>query len=253
MARYRNFAARVAGGEAEAVAGDATPDLIWANLRHLNNPFSRVDVSIAEVLAEVHPSARLILCLRDPADRLWSDFFYFAHRPNNERDLPLPHPDTEVNADHFHAFAVAAVDDFRACRAGEGDGWLRACALSLRTHRRYHSHRVRFAMGCYGPFVEEYLAQFSREQLAVVTLDDYRRDRRAVLAGLFAHLGVRALQEDEWETVLRRDKVVNAQGSHYKLLRMRNDTRALLRKAYAPCNANLAALLGEPRFLKWNP
>ena len=156
-----------------------------------------------------------------------------------------PRTDSDVNADHFHAFAVAAVDEFRACRAREGDEWLRVCALGFRTHPQYHSHRVRFAMGCSGPFVEEYLAQ--------LTLADYHRNRRRVLAGLFAHLGVRALQEDEWETVLRRDKVVHAQGSHYKLLRMRNDTRALLRKVYAPCNANLAALLGEPRFLKWNP
>jgi len=62
-------------------------------------------------------------------------------------------------------------------------------------------------MGCYGPFVEEYLAQFSKEQLMVVTLDDYRQDRRAVLTKLFAHLGARKLTEAEWESVLKRDKV----------------------------------------------
>ena len=98
-----------------------------------------------------------------------------------------PRTDSDVNADHFHAFAVAAVDEFRACRAREGDGWLRVRALGFRSHPQYYSHRVRFAMGCYGTFVEEYLARFSREQLVVVTLADYHRNRRRVLAGLFAH------------------------------------------------------------------
>lgn len=54
--RYTRFAVAIGGGtktDLIRVAGDATPDLIWANLRYLNNPFKAVDVSIAEVLAEV--------------------------------------------------------------------------------------------------------------------------------------------------------------------------------------------------------
>ena len=37
------------------------------------------NITIAEVIAELNPKARLLLQLRDPVSRLWSDFFYFAH------------------------------------------------------------------------------------------------------------------------------------------------------------------------------
>ena len=85
------------------------------------------------------------MSLRNPVDRLWSDFFYFAHRPNHERDLPLPHPDTEVTAEHFDAFARRAVEVFEECMQ---DNTVQHCAFATRTHRKYHAGRVRFAMAC---------------------------------------------------------------------------------------------------------
>ena len=110
--RYKRFASAIGGGargDDVSVAGDATPDYIWANLRFLNTAYRKTpgthgaawrnqgssalggtsDITIAEVIAELNPKARLILSLRNPIDRLWSDFFYFAHRPNHERELPL--------------------------------------------------------------------------------------------------------------------------------------------------------------------
>ena len=73
-------------------------------------------VTIAEALAEVNPRARLLLMLRDPLSRLWSDFFYFAH--HRERDLPLP-AESEVNATHFHRCIVYCVEasGFYICSA----------------------------------------------------------------------------------------------------------------------------------------
>ena len=49
-----------------------------------------VRTSIPEVLVELNPNARLVLILRDPVPRLWSDFWYFIER--GERDLRLPRP-----------------------------------------------------------------------------------------------------------------------------------------------------------------
>ena len=82
-------------------------------------------------------------------------------------------------------------------------------------------------------------------------LEEYAKDPKAVLTRAFAHLGVRQLREDDWEGVLRRRKVTNQQGSHYKSMRMLPTTRDLLREAYTPCNAMLGELLADARFEKW--
>lgn len=140
------------GAVAVRVAGDATPDYIWANLRYLNQPFRNSrgttpdilgkegNITIAEVIAELNPKARLLLQLRDPVSRLWSDFFYFAHRPNHEREIPLPHPDTEVTPEHFDAFARRAIDVFNSCmrgRSSEEGTALQECTFATRTYKKY--------------------------------------------------------------------------------------------------------------------
>lgn len=177
-----------------------------------------------------------MLTLREPTARLWSDFFYFAHRPNSERDLEIPHPDTNVTELDFDRYANLAVSQMRACIEG---ATTRDCAFRLRNHRRMHASNVRFAMGCYGPFVEEYLANFRRDQLLIVTLEEYRTAPKETLQSVFRHLGVHEPTELEWRFILGRRKVTNQQGDHYKKLKMLPSTRLSLKQAYAPCIEHL--------------
>eukprot|EP00041_Stephanoeca_diplocostata_P032057 m.1015878 g.1015878 ORF g.1015878 m.1015878 type:complete len:477 (-) comp24077_c0_seq43:235-1665(-) len=256
IARYKRFATAVqerhvnSGHAVNCVAGDATPDLIWSHVRTLNR--HKVNVTIAEVLAELHPRARLVLTVREPASRLWSDFFYFAHRPNSERDIQIPHPDTSVTAQHFHEFATKAATKFQSCidaHPGSKDtqnsrAAVRECTYEMRNNNRMHASHVRFAMGCYGPLVEEYLAHFKREQLLVVSLEGYKQSPQATLERVFKHIGVRPPTEAEWKHILGRRKVTNEQGDTYKKLVMLNSTRATLTLAYAPCLESLRAAVG---------
>lgn len=161
---------------------------------------------------------------------------------------------------------MSAVEQFRVCRFGNtgndfdstykptkhDNATLSRCAHELRTHKKYHGARVRFAMGCYGPFVQEYLAHFSREQLLVLTLEQYKANPRKALSTVFKHLEVRDLSESEWDKLLIRRKVTNAQGEHYKRLKMLNKTKEMLREAYSDCNLNLATLLNDPAYEAWN-
>lgn len=106
-------------------------------------------------------------------------------------------------------------------------------------------------MGCYGPFVEEYLAQFSRSQLLVTTLEQYKSNPKETLTKVFAHLGVRDASSNEWANILGSKKVTNQQGEHYKKLSMLPSTRALLQEFYGACNSKLANLLQDARFNQW--
>eukprot|EP00040_Diaphanoeca_grandis_P006951 m.39188 g.39188 ORF g.39188 m.39188 type:complete len:507 (+) comp18117_c0_seq1:125-1645(+) len=250
IAKYKRFAASVESKpERESIAGDATPDYIWANLRYLNNEFRgsykdssgrRIannsvskNVTIAEVVAELNPDARLLLSLRSPTNRLWSDFFYFAHRPNTERDFDLVHPDTKVTAEDFDTFARMGVEAFTGCL--QQGGSVHSCSHSMKTFRHYHAGRVRFAMGCYGGFVQEWLAQFQPSQLLVTSLEEYKLYPQDVVRSVFQHLGVHEPTTAEWTAIMGKKKVVNQQSEHYQTLTMLNSTRQLLNEAYTPC------------------
>lgn len=58
-------------------------------------------------------------------------------------------------------------------------------------------------MGCYGPFIAEYLRNFPREQLLVLTLDEYQAHPKETLGKVFDHIGARRLDgADEWSQVV---------------------------------------------------
>jgi hypothetical protein len=107
-----------------------------------------------------------------------------------------------------------------------------------------HASAVRFAMSCYGPFVEEYLANFRAEQLLVVTLEEYKSAPQETLRRVFRHLGVHEPTPTEWKFIMGRRKVTNQQGEHYKKLKMLPSTREALQTAFAPCTAHLDRVLG---------
>jgi N-acetylgalactosamine 4-sulfate 6-O-sulfotransferase len=169
-------------------------------------------VTIAEALAELNPRARLLLMLRNPLSRLWSDFFYFAHR--RERDLPLP-PEHEVNATHFHRYVEHGIATIQKCLSALPTATMGTCVWTSRT--MVFAAPTRMVMGCYAPFIREYLRNFNREQLEVFTLEEYHVDPQSVLTRAFAHIGAENPTEDEWPTLLSKpsgaDGKINQQGA----------------------------------------
>ena len=128
----------------------------------------------AEALAEFAPQAKLLLLLRDPVERLWSDFFYFAHRPvglpaaalnpvcllttapKQERDVALPSNLSDVNASHFDEFvtdglqrlAVCAQEEPQGVRRPTADREARACAYGSSMRPGRQTLCLDWAAGC---------------------------------------------------------------------------------------------------------
>jgi hypothetical protein len=125
--------------------GDISPE-------YLRNPF------VAERLRHVCPDAPLVAVLRNPIDRLWSDFL-LHRRDGNE-------PETDL---------VAALAD-QDRRQRDGD------------HRAGHY----LDSGMYHEQLSRYVDLFPRNQILVVLFDDLVADRPAALRHIFDHVGVDA-------------------------------------------------------------
>ena len=102
------------------------------------------------------PDVRLIAILRNPVERAYSAFMYLRERG------------TEPYADFMEALAA---EDERV-----RENW----------SHMWHYRR----MGFYGEQLTRYYERFDREQIHVLTLDDFVADPQGAMAGVYTHIGV---------------------------------------------------------------
>lgn len=124
------------------VVGEASPTTLYVG-------------RAAERLAVAVPHIKLVMMLRQPADRAYSGYQF--QRMRGYESLSF----TEA----------LAVEDERVTA-----GW----------HHMYHYRR----MGMYAAQVQRFIDRFPASQLHVVIYDDFARDPKAVVRGVFDFLGV---------------------------------------------------------------
>jgi hypothetical protein len=110
----------------------------------------------AERLFGYVPDIRLIAIVRNPVERAYSAFSYLRER----------------GAEPHSSFAAALEAEDARIR----DNW---------THIWHYK-----SMGFYGEQLARYYGRFGREQIHVLTLDDFARDPTRELAAVYAHIGV---------------------------------------------------------------
>ncbi len=122
-----------------------------ASVRYLASPRS------PELIQRFIPQARLIVCLRQPADRAFSAFVH------NLTDGVEPCTD----------FAEALAQE----RQGLREGW---------TQARYYEN------GRYATSLKRYLQHFDREQMHISLFEDLKDDPKGLMRDLYTFLGVDA-------------------------------------------------------------
>ena len=178
--------------------------------------------STATQTHRLNPEARIIIMLRNPIDRLYSEYLYF--RLNGDKPSP----------DDFHRRVVGSIRTLGTCN---DNATMTACAhapldIPLPLH-----------VGMYHVFMRDWVRTFGRRRVLVIRLEDYSQRRADTLRGVFQFLDV----GDFPSVVGGSDHVVN-EGS-IVAAPMRNDTRQLLRRFYKTHNRQLAQMLGDQRFL----
>lgn len=164
----------------------------------------------ASRIAHVVPDARLVLSLRNPADRAISHYFHTrCNRPDPES---------------LHA---AMSEDVARCAAFEAAGNDAPGAPDYTTY---------VGRGIYRPQIERFLEYFDRRDLHVFQGERLFENPGPVLTDLFEFLGVRSdrpIRDLTAQHVSQRDK------------RVWPRTRELLNEFFRPHNERLFELLGE--------
>lgn len=190
---------------------------------------------LPEALHALVPGARLILCIRDPVRRAWSDYVYFQRLHCTRPGARCSEAEMHIDPADFHRRVVAQIGWFRSCCAAKSQ------LECLYSHEMQHD-APRLALGTYAPFLRVWWRFFKPEQMFIIKLEHLESNSRGIYTDLFDNfLQLPPLRPQQMEAVLR----LHRRKTGDKTVSMHPDTAALLHDFYLPFEKDLVALLTD--------
>ena len=258
---YRHGAQQLASGAADArsIFIDASSNTLSFSGVGVRGA-ARPAVLLPQILGWLQPNVRLLLMLREPAERYYSAYWYYNKRYRIYERFG-PH-----GAKGFAAMASADVAAFDRCRQQpaaripgsqprELDDGAEAVATlpprntARRCARKLFADAQQLVKGIYSIPLESWLAVFPPEQMLIFRLEDYQADLADHLQAAISFLGLPNPPAQAWGRMLAQRRANRrAPGGES----MHNGTASMLRAFYRPFNEELARLLGDSRYLSWH-
>lgn len=215
------------------ITGDASASTMWDNQAwsyiHTDREESEPPFLAQDFIHTVQPDARIIIMLRDPGERLYSDYLYFKM--------------ANKSAEDFHDKVVESMLLFQSCLLERS---LRSCVYDSVLS---NGMPVRLNLGLYIVFLLDWLTVFRRDQILILRLEDYAANIKGTIKKVFDFLRVGPLSE-QMEAALTRRPMSNARREADRNLGpMLQATTTLLGHFHRPFNVELASVLDNRDFL----
>ncbi|XP_060795201.1 carbohydrate sulfotransferase 15 isoform X2 [Neoarius graeffei] len=232
--QYQMLANRTAGvHHADIIIGEASASTMWDNnaWSYLYGNTSEVEPPflIQDFIHALQPEARFITILREPVERLYSDYLYFGI--------------ANKSAEDFHEKVWESLQLFDACLQEVS---LRACVYNNTLN---NAMPVRLHVGVYVVYVLDWLSVFRRDQLLVLRLEDHAADKRVSMNRVFRFLQLGPLSEQKEVEITERPASNTRRLADKNLGPMLPLTRRILTGFYSPFNRKLANVLHDNAFL----
>jgi hypothetical protein len=178
-----------------------------------SSPYYLFHPAVPRRMHELLPDARLVVLLRDPARRAYSQ--YWHERDKGREDL-----------------SFEAAIDAEPARLGRSEEMLASGELARSHEHQRHSYLAR---GRYAEQLERWYGIYPRDRVHVVRFEDFVKEPLAGLNGTLAFLGLPPAASVKLEARNTR-----------RYPPMAEATLARLREYFEPHNRRLEALLGRP-------
>lgn len=223
------------GAECNIITGEATANTaavndLW-NLLPENKGCTEPRFTNPDYLYSINPDMKLIALIRDPVERLWSDYHYLAKyfKYNTSRE-------------DFHEHAVNAIDAYKDCLKYFSP---RGCAYN----ESIGSIQMRLRMALYDIHITDWLRVFPRQQLLIIRTEEYRNNTAGVLRRVFKHLNIDYPSTMFFEQMLMMPK----ENVNHVVVDMANTTRQMLYAFYKDSYTNVGTILQDPQFVLHMP
>ena len=214
-------------GSVRIVTGDGSASTFWDN-RHWkmlpgNDDVDEPRVIVADHIKHYLPASKIIVIMRDPVERLFSDYLYFLKKTQ------------KPSADDFHRRVTDAITVVSDCLRHHP---VRACVYSTL------NIQVRLMIGMYSVYLRDWYRIFPRHQMHVLRTEDYSKSSEKELGKIFQFLELDTPPASLYEYIRNIPKA-NSQSFKKASISMQTQTRAALREFYAPFNSELSILLNN--------
>lgn len=217
----------------QLVTGEASASTMWDNQAwsylHPDKEETEPPFLAQDFIHAVQPDAKIIIMLRDPVERLYSDYLYFKM--------------ANKSAEDFHQKVTESVQLFQSCVSERS---LRSCVYNTSLS---NNMPVRLNLGVYIVFLLDWLTVFNKEQILVLRLEDYAANLKETIKKVFDFLSVGPLSEQAEAALTKRPMSNTRRVEDRNLGPMFPVTRDLLRRFHQPFNHELGNLLNNKGFL----
>ena len=244
LMHFQDASHQIASSSPHALAIDASQSTIW-DTRETKNL-----CTIPSLLHSIVPSGKYIVIMRDPVDRLYSDFTYLCQKHWEVKKLKsIPDDYLQNGPELFHHTVELEIREFLQC--------LTSHRLQVCTHRALYGResitdnvcgRVRLGISLYYVHVARWLKTIPRDQFLFLRTQDLATDGYRLLSKVWRFLDLPSQSHEDLGDILNSQTNYNPV-AHMKALQLRPQTRELLEKFYSEYDHMLARLLNNNAFL----
>lgn len=234
---------------------DGSVDTLWAS----ENPQLTGDSdSCFHPLAmfQTIPGAKFIVIMRNPVNRLFSDFWYFCSIHNwklSNGTVQVPEYIRRNAALMFHNLTLMAIESFHNCiRHGYSHFECTKRSTVGDVSNLHACPPLRLGLGLYYYHIVKWLNVFPNNQFLFLQTEELLMQPFSVLERLWNFLEVENVPKTQFYEVLKQksNEMHWIKSKKYsKDFVMLPDTNKLLKEFYQPYNKKLVSLLGNSQFL----
>ncbi|XP_060567594.1 uncharacterized protein LOC132726294 isoform X2 [Ruditapes philippinarum] len=214
-----------------AVTGHGDPMDFWDQSSWKRIPQNDFTADIPRLttpslIKHVNPNIRLILILRDPIERLFSNYL---------------HGQFGSTADEFHRDVVLSRALLKACTANRS---MKSCLYDENIIR---SLRVPISGSFYSVHIKEWLKVFPRKQIFITRTEAFAKSIANTLLGIFRFLRLDPLPTRDLYRIANMPHFYNTKAKETSGS-IRPETIDILRVMFEPYNIELAGILNDENF-----
>ncbi|XP_060594940.1 carbohydrate sulfotransferase 15-like, partial [Ruditapes philippinarum] len=208
------------------IFGDCSASTLWDNRKllqfHRDNRMKLPPFTNAEIVKKINPDAKIIIMLRNPVSRLYSEYLYFGE-------------DGE-SAEEFHKQVVSSLYYMNDC--------LRRYTVRYCTY--FMEPALRVQVGFYHIYIEDYFRAFPREQIKIIKVENYAQHIGDTMKDVYTFLGLDEPPAETMKLVMRKSHANTRDEEDKQPGEMLPQTRDVACSIFIkPWNEKLVELIGE--------
>ena len=205
------------------------------------------------VLSQLIPKVKMVVIMRNPANQLWSNYWFFCAtenwRVNEMRAIPQKY--REHGPEIFHNHTMEIIQAFKQCMNRADNTPVLECVRSacIGSVHSYDCQSANVGIGLYYYHLLPWLSTLPRQRFLFLRSEDLSSSPLGEIAKVWEFLGLPPISAS-WLTLSDQSWSTNRWIRKYRGdFQMLPATRTALEEFFRPHNEKLAKLLNDERFL----